>query len=101
MEAITRKEYWAEVRSLAARVAEESEAQDREWGEVLWETVDSHQWTIYTFHAMRVPIFSECEDWWESVKAGSCETEADVYCRMAFVCLYDDVANEIVRREDQ
>jgi hypothetical protein len=41
------REYWKEVEEIARDCAERARDEDRELSEVVWETVDSHQWVIY------------------------------------------------------
>jgi len=48
MSDMSRKEYFDEVRSLAAQCVEEAREYGRELSEVVWETIDGHEWVIYT-----------------------------------------------------
>ncbi len=54
MDAITQKDYWEEIESLAKQCIEEAKEQDRELSEVIWETCDGHQWVIYTAYHHQV-----------------------------------------------
>ena len=54
MEDITRHEYWTEVASIAKTVTEEARADADDIIDRLHETIDSHQWVIYTFYNMQV-----------------------------------------------
>ena len=54
----TEKEYWDEVAELAETVTEEARDDEREIYEVLHETIDSHQFVIYTRQAQEVLAIS-------------------------------------------
>lgn len=67
---MTRHEYWVEVASLAESITEEAwddgEYDDEDdpsfqgdLSERLWETIDGHQWVIYTAYNFDVLRFSE------------------------------------------
>ena len=80
---MTQREYWEEVESLAKSITEETldsldaetQAKVREQGfdavdsasevlqERLWETIDGHQWIIYTAYNFDVLRFSDNEDY--------------------------------------
>ena len=55
---MTEKEYWDEIKSLAESVTEEAKEYSRELSEVLWETIDGHEWVIYTARNFEVLAIS-------------------------------------------
>lgn len=59
---ITIRDYQAEINSLAEQVRAEAKEYDRDLSEVLWETIDSHQWVIYTAYAREVAAISRNAD---------------------------------------
>ena len=98
------REYWSEVASLAASITEETwdsmdpkpdtiDDMQEELHERLWETIDGHQWIIYTAYNYDVLRFSENDGYSvenfgaESViRDGALNTAA-----LAFGALYADV----------
>jgi hypothetical protein len=54
MNEITSHEYWQEIESLCKQVFEECQEYQREPCDVLHETLDGHQWVIYTRYAFDV-----------------------------------------------
>ena len=51
--------YWNEVASVAAEVTAEAREHDRDISEVLWETIDGHEYVIYTAKAQAVLLHSQ------------------------------------------
>jgi hypothetical protein len=45
---ISRAEYWREIAELAASVTQEAFDGETEISDVLHETIDGHEWVIYT-----------------------------------------------------
>lgn len=57
--------YNAQIRSIAQTCVEEAAEYNRDLEDVLWETIDGHQWVIYTFKAQVVAIISDNADAWQ------------------------------------
>ena len=102
------REYWDEVRSLAAGMVEEirAEAKENDWdedqareamNERAWETIDGHQWVIYTHYNYDVLRFSP-NDGYSIEEFGSEGIVDDSGLRtdkLAFGALYADVMEEL------
>lgn len=111
MSEITHNQYWDEVKSLAASIAEEAMEQadnDRDQAEelindsILHETIDGHQWVIYYAYNLGVIEHSDNESYYEDNFGGDdiAATLKDgginkLHTVMAFWCLYADVQNKI------
>lgn len=93
---ITQSQYWREVTSLAKQIAKEAKAEDRDITDVLHETIDGHQWVIYTWAYPWVLMHSRSED---ALFDQMGPTEATGYSQimqlMTFYALYQDVAEEL------
>ena len=66
---LTHKQYWAEVRSIANEVVstyrDAEDADDRyEW---LWESIDGHEFVIYTHKAAAVIVHTDHRNAWSDV----------------------------------
>lgn len=114
-EDMTRSEYWAEVASLAKSITEETfadldedtQAEVREadgdlnevdeareaLSERLWETIDGHQWIIYTSYNFDVLRFSDNESYSiDNFGADSIVADGRIkWEALAFGALYADV----------
>lgn len=106
---ITNKEYWDEVRSLAYGVCEDAydgadSAQDYEetLSEMLFETIDGHQWVIYCAYNLPVLQLSDNAEYMidnfgedsvaDSFKRGGL---SGLHTALAFWAMYADVQEEI------
>ena len=58
MKRIDYRDYWTEVAELAKSITAEAREHDREIGDVLHETIDGHEWVIYTYMAQQVLVHS-------------------------------------------
>lgn len=96
---MTEKEYYDEVKSLARRVLEETRERgdEDELYDVLHETIDGHQWVIYTCYHYQVLQHSDNDGYtlaeWGSdgvVTNGVLNTSL-----LAFGALYGDVSERI------
>jgi hypothetical protein len=97
---ITQKEYWKEVTSLAKQIAEEARGGgDRH--DILHETIDGHEWIIYTWAYPYVLIHSRNEDaLFEQLGGQTTDSYSDIMQRMAFWALKEDVGNELAGIEE-
>ena len=93
---LTRDEYMAGVRELAADLKEEAVADglDRdEFHDRVWETIDGHEWVIYTVKAKGVVCNSDNEAY--SIETFGVQGIADAWTFnwsvLAFGALYADV----------
>lgn len=115
MDEMTQREYWDEVASLAKSITgetldsldAETQAEVRENGfdavdsarealqERLWETIDGHQWVIYTSYNFDVLRFSDNEEY-SIVEFGADsvlteDRDGIKWAALAFGALYADV----------
>lgn len=89
---ITEQDYWQEIRSLAEAIV--SKAKERGGDiheaiqEILQETIDGHQWVIYTWYAQQVLVHSKNDGAIEEfgmdsvVKDGVLQWSVIAYCAM-------------------
>lgn len=92
--------YWDEVDNLAREALETERTTGQDADNALMDSVDSHQWVIYTHLALQVPRFSQhCDDdlvtasdlsavWRERGLAGVAST-------IAFACLLGDARERL------
>lgn len=112
---ITYHDYWKEVRELAQSILEETlrdlcddgfldpEAVRKTLDERLWETIDGHQWVIYTQYHYQVLVVSPNDDYallnfGVDLSGGDPGVSLDVgylIMQMAFGALYADVSEEL------
>ena len=111
------QEYWAEVNELADTIACEAmqdcendreAAEETIWDTRLHETIDSHQWVIYSSYNLDVIKYSDNEDYYSdhfgddalahSLKQGGLDM---LHCHIAFWALYADVTDKISDALDQ
>ena len=92
MTEISYREYWAEIESICTSTLEECREHQRIPHEQLWETIDGHEWVIYTHSNFDVMKHSKNDGYSaenfgvESItQDGALKTEA-----IAFGCLYGD-----------
>ena len=102
---ITEKEYWAEVRSTAESIFEEvreDEGIDTEpddlrdpLGDRLRETIDGHEWVVYTWKAQQILSISPNDAY--SIEEFGCEQVVQDgtlnWSALAFGALYADVSD--------
>ena len=98
---MTQGDYWREVDSIVESLLEEcrDDKQDREGlDERLWETIDGHQWVIYTAYNFDVLRHSQndgytVENFWVE---GRIVTDAGMnWAALAFGALYGDVSERL------
>ncbi len=93
---ISSREYWTEIAAIAAEVTREARAYERDISDVLHETIDGHQWVIYTAYNFDVAKLSPNSDAWEEwgITAGPMFDAQRAYCAMhADVCEHSDFDN--------
>ena len=100
MSEMTQGDYWREVASIAETVAEESHADglDRDdLDERLWETIDGHQWVIYTAYNFDILRHSPNDDYYgTNFGAEGIATDAGMnWSALAFGALYADVQERL------
>ena len=59
---VTMSEYWGEIEALAKSITKEARDEDRDIEDVLHETIDGHQFVIYTYQARHVAFHTANED---------------------------------------
>ncbi len=87
---ITYQQYWQEIQAVAQSVTEEAREYGREISEVLHETIDGHQWVIYTAYNYDVAKQSPNDDAWQEVYGGEVRIENFNAVR-AYFAMYQDV----------
>lgn len=94
-EEISYGEYWKEVASLAKQVTKEARELDEDIYDVLHETIDSHQWVIYTAYNFDVLRHSPNDDY-SFVNFGResiCDKTGIKWAALAYGALYGDVCD--------
>lgn len=96
-EPITQREYWDEVESLAQTIREEAEEYSRDVSDVLFETIDGHQWVIYTAFHYEVLSHSDNDDYYvENFGAEGLSDGTGLRTdRLAWGALYGDVSDKV------
>lgn len=102
---LTDSEYYAEISSIvdeAIAAAREFKMDAEEFDRYIWETIDGHEWVIYTGYHYDVLARSEndgyaADNWGADsiIENGELQT-----ARMAFGAMYADVMQEIGNRDD-
>lgn len=87
---ISYSEYWIEVCALAQSITSEAKEYDRDIEEVLHETIDGHEWVIYTHYNFDVAKHSPNDDAWKDCY-GSPELPDNFDAIRAFFALEADV----------
>ena len=85
-------EYWREVASLAETITAEAAADGDDLHDRLHETIDGHEWVIYTYRNHEVLRFSENDEY--ALVEGLYEPQAGEplnWAAMAYGALYADV----------
>lgn len=99
---ITMQEYWKEVDEVAKEVADETREQDedRNWAfDRLWETIDGHQWIIYTWAYPWVLMHTDNEDMlFDEMGTQQAESYSQIMQQMAFMAFHQDVAEKLEER---
>lgn len=108
MNTITCSEYWSQVNDLAVDLLDEcleecngdiEDARDLVFDSRLHETIDGHQWVIYTYYNQFILLHSENTEYGldngliEWVAGKSCYSE--LTGAMAFWALYADVSEKL------
>jgi len=97
---LTRQEYNDEITNLAEIIEQESQEYDQETHDMVWETVDSHQWIIYTAYHLDIlkQSDSEPQEWKHMVDES--DSWKDVIQVMAFRVMEQDLYEELQEREN-
>lgn len=96
MEPITAAEYFTECQAIARELVQECEGDEEQIQNRLHETIDGHQWIIYTYYNLQVLAHSKNENAYFDA-FGKLETEdfSSTMARLAFCALEADVHEEI------
>lgn len=91
--ALTSQEYWAQVAALAQEVTKEAHDEDRDVFEVLNETLDQHNYVIYTAKALCVLLHSPNDGAYleDTGSLPSADCMSDLYAALAHAALQADV----------
>jgi hypothetical protein len=96
---ITYQQYWKQVSAIVKDVIDEMKEQDedRDWAiDYLHQTVDGHEWVIYTWANPYVLIHSQNEDaLFDDMGATEATSYSEIMMKMAFYALYADCAQEL------
>ncbi len=97
---MTEQEYWQEVRDMAKAALDEPRDERHDW---LWESVDGHEFVIYTHKARLVLLHSKNEDaiFDEGMWDGQASSMLDVYTKAAFFAFLADIREELSSLEDE
>lgn len=96
MEPITLQQYANECSDIARELVDECNADEEQMQDRLHETIDGHQWIIYTFHNMQVLQHSKNEDaYFDDFGTLTAESFSDAMVKMAFAAFMRDVQEEI------
>lgn len=91
---ITQTEYQQEIQELAEAIQQEAKEYGNDLHDVAWETIDSHEWVIYTAKARQVGCFVSNPDAWKEY-GGDFSDEV-----RAFAGMQEDVM-DIIHRNDR
>jgi hypothetical protein len=103
MDDMTREGYWNEVECLAVGVTCEARERGRDIGDVLHETIDGHEWVIYTRRNLEVLRFTRNEDAaWDDGLVGDSASFCDTMAIAAYCAMRADVSeHEAFDAEDE
>lgn len=86
------REYWEEIESLAREITREARDEDRDIYDVLHETIDGHQWIIYTrFHAEVLQHTANDSAMWDEGLNEGINSHDEYMMRAAFCAMLADV----------
>jgi hypothetical protein len=93
MDDMTRAEYWDEIECLAVDVTREARERGKDIGDVLHETIDCHEWVIYTSRNLEVLRFTRNEDAaWDDGLVGDSASFCDTIAVAAYCAMRSDVS---------
>ena len=98
MDEITRQEYQKEVQELAESIKTECREYGRDVSDALHETIDGHQWVIYTYFNFQVLQHSENDGYaLENFGTDCALTESGALntAALAYGALYGDVSEAL------
>ena len=86
---LTHREYWDEIQELAKSIPKEAKEHDRDLYEVMHETIDGHQYVIYTYQSKAVLLHTRNDHAYEDnfgsegvTRDGRVSFEVMAYCAM-------------------
>lgn len=90
---VSSQEYWSEVRELAVETLTLPADEQMDW---LHETIDGHEFVIYTAKALCVLMHTNNDDEvFESGDLADCKNSTAVYSRMAYFAMVADVLDVV------
>jgi hypothetical protein len=104
---ITHREYWKEVKDVAESVldgvwdqypdCDDERQRDERLNDAVWETVDGHQWIIYTHYNPQVLQHASNPDAYAENygELPTGEGYAGIMAKLAFAAFNEDVNNEL------
>lgn len=97
------REYWSEIESIAQSVTAEAAEHDRDIYEVLHETLDGHEFVIYTRKAQEVIALSPNDDAFRDSGLGpidSSDSNPMFWSQVAYCAMEQDVLEHGAFNED-
>jgi hypothetical protein len=98
---ITEREYWSEVKAIQKNLLDEykqegADTDPNEWvNDRMHETIDGHQWIIYTYYNTQVLTHSKNDDaYFEEFGPLEATGFSDAVAKMAYAALYADVMDD-------
>lgn len=96
------KEYWAEINEIAANARREAKDQGMDLYDYLHETIDGHQFVIYTYKARHVLQYSSHEDAiFEELGDQTVESMSGIYTPAAYFAMLADVGDALPDESDE
>lgn len=94
---ISYQEHWDEIESIANIIEDQYDPDSDELSEIVFNSVDSHQWIMYHGYPVQILQYTEPDDWTHFVNDSS--DYRDVLSAMAFSAMRKDVWGEIRERD--
>ena len=98
---MTRDEYQTEVQDLARQIRDEAREYDRDVEDVLHETVDGHEWVIYTTKATYVMAHASNPDAYQDLGIDASGGWSQFVSQAAYCALAQDVRDALADLEDE
>lgn len=96
MNPITSSEYFEECQSIAREITKECEGNEEEISDQLHQTIDGHQWIIYTYYNAQVLMHSKNDGaYFENYGPLEAKDFSEAMAKMAFAAFHQDVSEEL------
>ena len=95
---ITQHEYFEQVEAIAEEYSKQPEGEQYDW---LHQTIDNHEWIIYTWKAKHVMLWTDNEDAiWEESSLRGLSCHGGYTTRAAFYAMEADVQDALSTRHN-